>query len=156
MSVVATMHHPPRLMQRDIRRFLRDYPHKNILLDDVEFDQEDINAAMRLVVSKWNATTPQTHLDVGSFPNEYVLLIGAVAYLMSSESFHQVRNQATYQDGDVAPIGVHDKVAQYQQIGQVMRQEFEELVRGMKTQNNMEAMYMHLGSGYTGVYRTTR
>lgn len=156
MPVVATMHHPPRLLLKDVRRFLRDYPHKNILLDSVEFEQEDINAAMRLVVSKFNATTPQTTFDVGCFPHEYVLLIGTVSYLMCSESTHQVRNQATYQDGDVAPIGIHDKAAQYQQIGQVMRQEFEEMVRGIKTQNNMEAMYSHLGSGYTSVYRTTR
>jgi hypothetical protein len=156
MPVVATMHHPPRLVMADVRAFLRDYPHKNILLDDVEFEQSDINRAMRQVVSWFNAMTPQTNLDVSCFPHEYVLLIGVASHLMSSESFHQVRNQATYQDGDVAPIGVHDKVAQYQQLGQVLRQQFEELCRGIKTQNNMEAAYSHLGSGYTSVYRTTR
>lgn len=156
MPVTATMHRPPRLLMADVRAFMRDYPHKNILLDDVEFEQSDISRAMRHVVSWFNAMTPQTNLDVSSFPNEYVLLIGVVSHLLSSESFHQIRNQATYQDGDIAPIGVHDKVSQYQQLALAMREQFEQLCRGIKTQNNMEAAYGHLGSGYTSVYRTTR
>ena len=41
----------------EIRMFLRDQPDYNILLDDIEFSDKDIQLAMRLTVSKFNAIT---------------------------------------------------------------------------------------------------
>ena len=83
-----------------------------------------------------------------------MLLIGTVRFLLQSESFLQIRNQATYQDGDIAPIGIDDKQAAYAQLAQVLREsEWDELVRGIKTQNNMEGAYNSLGSGYRNVTR---
>jgi len=56
--------------------------------------------------------------------------------------------QRADRDGDIAPIGIDDKQAAYAQLAQVLKAEWDELVRGVKTQNNMEGAYDALGSGY--------
>ncbi len=131
-----------------VTRFLRDYPSYNILLADVQFSEEDVNQAMHFASQRYNAMTPVTNYTVENFPNDYVLLIGTCLNLMHSEAFLQVRNQLTYTDGDVAPIGVDDKMAAYLRLKDDLNSEWKELARGMKTQANMEQGYGSLKSGY--------
>lgn len=70
-----------------------------------------------------------------------------------SESFLQIRNQATVQDGDIAPIGIDDKSAAYAQLAQQLKAEVDEITRQVKTQNNMESAYDSVGSGYKNTSR---
>ena len=135
--------------------FLRDRADKNILLDDVQFSDDELNLAMEMAASAYNMVTPQTMLTASSFPQHlrYLLLVGTVRFLLMSESFLQVRNQATYQDGDIAPIGIDDKAALYSQLAQALKAEWDEAVRGVKTQNNLEAAYNSVGSGYRNTSR---
>lgn len=135
--------------------FLRDRADRNILLDDVQFTDEELNLASEMAASAYNTVTPQTSLTPSTFPTHlrYLLLIGTVRFLLMSESFLQVRNQATVQDGDISPIGIDDKAALYAQMAQQLRDEWDALVRGVKTQNNMESAYNALGSGYRNVTR---
>lgn len=155
MPVVATPTTPVIVSVDQVRMFLRDYANKNILLDDVQFTQQEVNFALEMATSAYNAVTPQTYLTAASWPGhlQYVLLLGTARFLMQSESFLQVRNQATYQDGDIAPIGIDDKVQQYAQLAAQIKAEWDELVRGIKTQNNMENAYASLSSGYRNVSR---
>ncbi len=158
MPVVGTPTTPVIVSKDQVRMFLRDRADKNILLDDVQFTDDELNLATEMAVSAYNAVTPQTALTPSSFPQhlQYLLLIGTVRFLLQSESFLQIRNQATVQDGDVAPIGIDDKMAQYAQLAQQLKAEWDELVRGVKTQNNMEGAYKNLGSGYRNVTRFGR
>jgi hypothetical protein len=155
MPIVATPATPIIVTTDQVRRFMRDYPDKNILLDDVEFSQEDVNQGIEMVTSKYNAVTPQTSLFPSTWPShlQYVLLLGVAAYLIKSCAFLQLRNQATYQDGDIAPIGIDDKYPLYLQFSQALQAEWDELVRGIKTQNNLECAYGSLSSGYRNVSR---
>lgn len=131
-----------------VTRFLRDYPSYNILLDDVQFSEEDVNQAMYFATQKYNAITPVTGYTVSNFPNDYVLLVGTCCLLMRSEAFLQIRNQLTYNDGDVAPIGVDDKMAAYLRLKDDLDAEWTALSRAMKAQQNMEQAYGSLKSGY--------
>lgn len=131
-----------------VTRFLRDYPSYNILLDDVQFSEEDINQASYFAVQKYNAMTPVTNLTTTNFPNDYVLLIGTCCLLMRSEAFLQIRNELTYSDGDVQPIGVDDKMAAYLRLKDDLNAEWTAMARPMKTQQNMEQAYGNLRSGY--------
>jgi hypothetical protein len=131
-----------------VTRFLRDYPSYNILLDDVQFSEEDINQAMYFAIQKYNAMTPVTNFTSENFPNDYVLLLGTCCFLMHSEAFLQVRNQLTYSDGDVQPIGVDDKMALYLRLKDDLNAEWTAVARAMKTQRNMEQGYGSLRSGY--------
>lgn len=155
MSVVGTPTTPVVVSKDQVRMFLRDRADKNILLDDVQFTDNELNLATEMAVSAFNCVTPQTRFTPSSFPEHarYLLLIGTARFLLMSESFMQARNQATYQDGDIAPIGIDDKAALYSQLANGLKQEWDELVRGIKTQNNMESAYGTLGSGYRNVSR---
>ena len=135
--------------------FMRDYAPNNILLDTVEFTDKELNLAIEMAVSAFNTVTPQTNFTPQSFPQGlmYLLLIGTTRFLLTSNSFMQARNQATVQDGDIAPIGISDKAALYSQLSQTLKSEWDELTRGVKTQNNMESAYNTLSSGYRNVSR---
>lgn len=69
------------------------------------------------------------------------------------EAFRQTRNQVTYQDGDIQPIGLDDKQAQYLALAAMCKQEFETTAKNFKISQNMEACYGSLGSGYRNVSR---
>lgn len=158
MSIVGTPTTPVIISKDQVRMFLRDRADRNILLDDVQFNDNELNLAMEMACSSFNAVTPQSRLTPSSFPShlQYVLLIGTVRFLMMSESFAQIRDQASYQDGDISPIGISDKQAAYAQLAQMLKAEWDELVRGIKSQNNLESAYNSLGSGYRNVTRYNR
>jgi hypothetical protein len=80
-------------------------------------------------------------------------LIGTTRFLLMSESFAQLRGQLTVQQGNISPVGISDKAMQYSQLSQQLREEWDALARGVKTQNNMEGAYAILDSGYTNVSR---
>lgn len=137
----------------DVTRFLRDYPSYNVLLDDVQFDDDDIAAAIRFAISEFNAITPVSSYDLDKpdkFPNEWLLLLGTAAHLMSSEAFLQIRNQVTYEDGNVA-VGVDDKWQAYTNLRNTLKQEWKSTAQKFKQQKNMEGCYDGLSSGYTWI-----
>ena len=158
MPVVATPTTPTVVSKDQVRMFMRDYANNNILLDDVQFTDRELNFALEMAASAFNSVTPQTNFTASSFPIHlrYLLLVGTSRFLLMSESFMQVRNQATVQDGDISPIGISDKSALYAQLSQQLKAEWDELTRGIKTQNNMESAYTTLGSGYRNVSRFNR
>jgi hypothetical protein len=148
------------LTRDEIRRFMRDYPGPvkdtgvlNVLLDNVEFSDADIDAALNHAVDLYNVMTPVTNLSMDSIPRP-ILLYGAVSHLMLSEGMRQLRNQATVQDGNVQPIGIDDKQALYQQWADWMRNQFLMMARSVKTQRNMEAAWGGLSSGYLNTSRS--
>lgn len=155
MPVVATPATPIVVTVDQVRRWLQDYPNKNILLDTVEFEQEDINQGVEMVVSAWNVMTPISNITPASWPQafRYLLLLGIAWYLMKSAAFLQVRNQATYQDGDIAPISEFDKFPLYMQLAQTLKAEWDQAAKDAKIQLNMESAYGSLSSGYRNVSR---
>lgn len=155
MPIVATPATPIILTVDQVRRFMQDTPDKNLLLDAVDFTLDDINQGIEMVTSKYNAIAPQTMISVQSWPShlQYILLLGVTAYLINSCAISQLRNQATYQDGDVAPIGIDDKYPMYIALYQTMNSEWTQLVTRIKIQNNLESAYGSLSSGYRNVSR---
>lgn len=155
MPVVASPATPNVITKDQVRMFMRDRADRNILLDTVQFSDDELNLAMDMAVSGFNAVTPQTNLTPQTFPPhlKYLLLVGTTRFLLMSESFLQARNQATVQDGDIAPIGIDDKAQLYAQLAASLKAEWDELTRGIKTQNNMESAYTTLSSGYRNTSR---
>jgi len=144
------------LTTKDIRAFLRDQPKYNILIDGVEFSNEDITRAIRFTVNKWNAITPQSNDPItGETLNEYVLLFGVCAILLRSEGARQVRNQVAYQDGNMPQVSMDEKQDIYRVWANDMQKEFDFHARQIKTQNNMESCYGGLPSGYRYIGRWT-
>jgi hypothetical protein len=160
MPVTGTPTPPARITEDNIRMFMRDYAlghlpggQGNILLDTVQFTPEEVTNAIDFAVEAYNALTPISSFTEENFPNRYVLLIGTARFLLMSESFHQLRNQATVQDGDIAPTGIYDKAQAYLGLAQALQAEWQDLAKKMKTQANMEGAYGSVGSGYRYIGR---
>lgn len=162
MSVTGTPATPAIVTTDEIRMFLRDYAlghlpggQGNILLDDVQFTPDELNFSVKMAVSAFNGLTPVSSFlfDGSDFPNEYLLLIGTARFLMTSESFHQLRNQVSVQDGDIAPTGIYEKGQLYLALAQALRAEWQMMARDIKNQQNMEGGYGTLGSGYSYIGR---
>lgn len=138
----------------DVRWFLRDYAGQipgtgvtNILLDGVEFSDDDIRRAVRFTVSRWNSMIPVTEDSAATIP-DWILMVGTCELLLQSEAFRQNRNALTYADGNITPVGLDDKMQQYMTLSQALRAEFEEKAKMIKVSRNMESAYSSLGSGY--------
>jgi len=132
----------------DIRGVMLDFPQYNILLDDVQFTPDEIERAVRLAVDRFNAMPPRTGLTVTGFPNRYLLVMASISLLSLGEACRQARNQVTYQAGDVAPVGIDDKFALWTQLKQWAHAESERAFQRWKLQDNLEACFGGLGSGY--------
>ena len=145
-----------KLTTDEIRMFLRDQPDYNILLDDVEFEEKDINLAMKLTVAKWNALTPVTNFTSPDQLNEYVLLIGVCGFLLKSEGLRQLRNAMRARDGNIDQVNMDEKEALYLKWATHFQREFKEVAKNIKIQNNMESLLdgcSGFGSGYRYVGR---
>jgi hypothetical protein len=105
-----------------------------------------------MALSEYNSMTPISGVTNGNLPVS-LLLLGICSWLMMSESFLQIRNQATVQDGDIAPIGIDDKNQIYFQLSQAIKADWKSTAKMYKTQLNMEACYGQLSSGYINVSR---
>lgn len=136
------------LTSEDVREFLRDYGEYNILLDNVQFTEDEIEKAMDFAVDRYNLLPPITNITRDTFPNRWLLLIGTCIHLLQSEAFLQLRNQATYRDGDVEGIGIDDKFALYQQLANSLTADWNQHAQKTKQQINMENGYGSLSSGY--------
>lgn len=121
----------------NVREFLRDYAAKNPLLATVEFSDAEIETAKTRAVDHANVIGRPTNYTVGSFPNNYVLQVGVVSYLLKSEALRQLRNEATYQDGNIQPVGIDNKQAGYAQLSSMFGQEFIQMVTSIKISQNM-------------------
>lgn len=143
------------LQVEEIRMFLRDQPGYNILLEDIEFSNDDIQLAMRLTVARYNALTPQTSITGPQYLNEWVLLCGVCCILFRSEGARQLRNQMLTQDGNISPVGVDEKQDLYLAWSNTFCSEFDDKAQKIKIQNNMESCYGGFGSGYRYIGRWT-
>lgn len=142
----------------EIRMFLRDYASSadsgltyvfNELLDHVEFTEDEINLAVDLAVSRFNATGHITAYDAGSFPNKFILMIGTCHNLMFSNAFLQLRNQLDYNDGG-EHHGYSDKYQACLHLQGALQAAWQEMVPNYKASLNLESAYGSLPSAYAG------
>lgn len=159
MPVTGTPTVTPAITSDDIRMFLRDVAGQvpdtgveNVLFDLPEFSDKDIFRALKFTVARFNVI-PLPSNDAEENINIWLLLIGVTEFLCMSEALRQQRNQLTYQDGDVQPIGLDDKQQMYLAMAAVMKAEFEDKVSKFKISRNLESCYGSLGSGYRAVSR---
>lgn len=127
---------------------MRDYTDNNPLLDAVEFSDVEMDTAVDRAVDLANMVDRPTSWTVEQFPNKTLLLMGAAAHLLRSESFRQVRNEAQYQDGNIQPVGIDNKSQSYSGLSQALQGEFKQHVSQLKISENMNA-----GGGFNSPLR---
>jgi len=159
MPITATPTTAQVITQDDLRGFLRDVAGQipntgsyNIMYDLPEFSDAELQRAIKFTAARFNVMTPPSNDAVDGI-NPWLMLMGCAEFLMTSEAFRQTRNDVTYQDGDVQPIGLDSKQQQYLALSQLLKAEFEEKAKAFKISRNLEACYGSLGSGYLAVSR---
>lgn len=137
-----------------ITLFLRDKdPKSNLLLNAQQFTLEEVENALQLSADAYNVMPPVTSLTWNELP-PFLAILGAARFLMFSESFIQLRNQASIPVDSGEAMGIDDKHAMYAQLQDRLRAEFDEAARNYKDQKNLESFYGSLSSefSYTGRY----
>ena len=135
-----------------IRLHMRDYAINNVLLQDVQFDDADVRKAINLAVSEYNALPPESSISWRALPDA-LLILGVGRWLMLSESYLQIRNQVSVQTDGLGVVGIDDKQQQYIQTMQMLRKDFKQGIRDLKTARNLAGGYGTLSSGYANVSR---
>ena len=79
--------------------------------------------------------------------------MGALRYLMQSESFLQIRNQTTVQTDGMGAVGLDDKHPMYQRMTTQLKNDFLAAARKYKNQVNIARGFGGMSSGYQNVTR---
>lgn len=127
----------------EVRLWCRDWaPEVNDLLDEVEFKDAEIAAAIRRAVDLWNGTTPMlrahTYTTV-TFPWKFrsQWIDATIGFLKIMASDWYERNHLPYQAGGVS-IDDRNKFQGYRQDGYARIQKYEAWMKDAKVQLNMQ------------------
>lgn len=128
------------LTDLDVRIWLRDNdPEANRLLDDFEFQPEEIRTAMTLAVDYWNDQPPYIRsYDYDKFPYRSRLLQGAAAKLLFMAAHRFRRNALQYSAGGLT-VQDQEKYRDYDQAGSMLWEQYREWVSMNKRALNAES-----------------
>ncbi len=122
----------------------------NFLLDDREFDNKIIDAAVMLTVDKYNTTEPFCDTQtVLSFPFRYELMLGVCSTLLRSKAINMARNSVDYQTKGGVTVDENRNYEAYMVMAKEMAAEFTDRVRKIKSWINMNQGYGSVGSIYS-------
>lgn len=138
----------------EVRMWMRDSdPKDNFLLKDFEFDLAEIIEAMIDCVREWNTSLPPIgrFYNTCTFPNPGVTRSGIMGRLYELAAKHYRRAHLAYSAGGVQ-VDDKNKAAEYEQIGQMMRQQYTQWVRSDRVRINRSNFNGAAGSPYGNRY----
>lgn len=141
---------PPTI--REIRQQIMDSSaSENILLDDVEFSDDQILHAMTKPISDWNLTPPpivSAQFTTRDFPyrEPWLRAIGGHLHIMAGN--HYRRNRLPHQAGGME-IDDKNKEREYMAEGQRLLQEYAVWLQNKKIEINTKLIYGVQESSYT-------
>lgn len=122
----------------DVRLYAKDDAALNVLLEGkYQSSDEIIELAMKLAANDFNIVPPTSVYTVSNFPSDTVLLYGTLHHLANGEAERQLRNNVTY-NAQGLNAGIDDKFPQYNQLASYYKQLFEQKIKELKVQQNME------------------
>jgi hypothetical protein len=126
----------------EIRTFLRDRtPDDNYLLNDVQFSDSDIAAAITWPVDQWNETPPPVGTYTpATFPYRRHWLIAAAAHLLKSAAYNYARNDLQYNAGGTA-VNDKNKHKLYMELSRDLQSEWENWMINKKIEINVDMAY---------------
>lgn len=146
-----TANRPQGLTVSDIRQALWDVcPEENILLDDLEFSDEEIMNAIRRPVDQWNELPPPMRLaTVDNFPYRENWLRAACGILLETAGYRKLRNQLPY-NGAGLSVDEHANWKAYVELGKRAATEFMQWALNHKKCLNVNEAWNYLSSPYGG------
>ena len=134
----------------EIRLWSRDWaPEINDLLDEVEYKDSEIAAAIRRGIDLWNGTTPMLSQHVYTtvtfpwkFRSQWIDVTIGFLKLMAADWYE--RNHLPYSAGGVQ-IDDRNKFVSYRQDGQLRLQQYQAWMKDIKVQLNMMGGWRRTG-----------
>ena len=142
-----------RMAMRDVAGDIPNTGDFNVLLDNVQFSDDEINNAIQFTVEWYNAITPLIGKANQDGINSFILYRGVVSFLAQAEQIKQLRNDMDLQDGDVAPLGKDKKHQFWGQVSKAASDHFQELAKSYKIAINLGLAWGGFGSGYANTAR---
>ncbi len=127
-------------LRAKLRRFLRDYPELNELLDKQESSDELFDDAIDYIIEDFNQTVPITNYSVENFPSPEKLVLGAAAHVLESAMIHYARNRVNISDGGVS-LMYKDKAGEYSGIVNMLKSQYFQWKSSYKKGLNLESFY---------------
>jgi len=122
----------------ELRLALRDEcPAANFLLDDYEYTNKEIFAAMRRAVDYWNEQPPYIRpYTYDNFPFRHHWIIGAIGLLLRQVGRHKLRNYMNVSSGGTN-VDDQGRWRDYHALGDQYWSEYREWVRLKKIEINL-------------------
>lgn len=136
---------------QELRGFLMDSaPAENLLLDDVEFGDEQILEALVKPIRYWNETPPPIEtFNTRTFPYRHHWELGASSILYRIAAAHYRRNKQMMQAGGMA-VDDLNREPQYLAEAQRLWKEYADWVLTEKIACNVRKVTGSVGSPYRG------
>lgn len=133
----------------EIRLWARDNsPEDNFLLDEVEFKDTEIIAAIRRVVDVWNSTPPlmdRFTFNTTNFPYRSQWIDATIGYLLDIASLNYMRNMLGYQAGGISIDDKKLKAQSYRQEADKRLQMYQNWMAMVKPQLNASQAWGRVG-----------
>lgn len=132
----------------EVRLSLRDHcASANYLIDDVEYTNKEIFAAMRKCIDYWNEVPPNIRrYSYTNFPYRYNWMVGITGILLKQAGLHKLRNFLDYNAGGVA-VNENSRWQAYKALGDQYWNEYVEWVAAKKLEININSSFAYI-SGY--------
>lgn len=118
-----------------LRTFIRDLtPADNLLLEDYEFTDGELKAAIDQCIDQWNEQPPvlcNHQYDRETFPWRYYLALGASSKLMRMAALRFQRNTLQVQVGQAA-VDDQNKAAPYMKMFSQLNEEYSQWLHHKK------------------------
>lgn len=141
---------PPTL--QEIRMHMRDsHRYENLLLDDLEFGDEEILQAILSPINIWNEALPlmKVKMKTTTFPYREQWKNAIIGQLFLIASHRYRRNQLSYSAGRTT-VDDQNKEQPYANAGNLLMQEYKAWVSSAKMSVSMKQVASHFGSSYGG------
>lgn len=135
----------------ELRLYLRDTsPEENLLIDGLNFTDEEILLATKLTIQKFNEMPPREafpSFNSSNFPFKSILMDGVLGQLFFMAAEYHRKNNLQYSAGGVS-LNDKNKEPNYMQIGTQHWQEFMQNAKAEKVKLNMENGWDIISSPY--------
>lgn len=143
----------PYITPQKIQLFLLDRgASDNFLLDDREYQDDQIDLAVELTVSKYNTTNPFIDFQTAeTFPFTYEFLLGVTSILLRSKALNMIRNRVNYSTQGGVTVDEKSSAEAYLALADQFAKEFDDRIKKIKAFININQGYGTVNSIYTAI-----
>ena len=126
----------------DVRLALMDYMERNIPLYTCHLTDDQLQTCIDWAMDYINEATPRFEIpyEVATFKNKHLLIKGAVVEALRLTALIELRGEMNYSDGGTQS-SIYYKSPQFTALRQEAQASFEDDVRRIKRQINVENCY---------------